>query len=160
MSRLFSLLLDVLSDNLCCHLVSNRPYIVPIPPQLPSPKLLLDLWKLPKYFPRRDTFYYPNHFCWCISWWRSHKHMNVIPVGGHRIDHPAVSLADPLYQFTQSLRYSSPIQQVLAVFHDPHNVITDIPTCMRPALCAAHSATLPYLPPHLKGSPPQEAGFK
>jgi hypothetical protein len=39
-------------------------------------------------------------------------------------------------------------------------VISDIPASMRSTLCRTHTTTLPHLPPHLKGSPPQEAGFK
>ena len=160
MSRLFSLLLDVFSNHFGCHLMPYCANIVPIAPKLPSPKLLLDLRKLPKYFPRRYTFHYLHHFCGCVSRWRSHEHMNVIPIGCHRINHPSVSFPNPLYQFTQSLRNSRPIQQVFPILYNPHYVISDIPTSMRPAQCTAHPTTLPHLPPRLKGSPPQEAGFK
>jgi len=160
MSRLFSLLLNVFSDDLRRYFMPYRPDIVPISPKLPSPKLFPDMRKLSKYFPRRYTFYYLHHFCWCVSWRRSHKNMNVIPVGRHRIDHPSVSFPDSLDQFTHSLRHSRTVQQVFPILHYPHQVISDIPTGMCPALCAAHTPTLPYLPPHLKGSPPQEAGFK
>jgi len=160
MSRLFSLLLDVFSDDLRRHFVPYRPNIIPIAPKLPSPKLFLDLRKLPKYFPRRYTFDYLHHFGWRVSWRRSHKHMNVIPVGRHRVDHPSVSFPYALHQLTQTLGHSSPIQQVFPILHYPHQVVSDIPSSMCTALCTAHSATLPYLPPRLKGSPPQEAGFK
>jgi hypothetical protein len=160
MSRLFPLLLDVFSNHFGCHLMPNCPDIVPIAPKLPSPKLLLDLRKLPKYLPCRYTSYYLHYFCGCVSRWRSHEHMNVISVGCHRINHPSVSLADSRYQLTQSLRNSRPVQQVFAILYNPHHVIPDIPTSMRSTQCIAHPTTLPYLPPHLKGSPPQEAGFK
>ena len=160
MLRLFPLFLNVFSDDLRGHLVPHRPNIVAISPKLSSPKLLFDLRKLPKYFPRRNAFHNLHYFSRCVSWRCSHKHMNVIPVCRHRINHPSISLTNPLYQLTKSLPNTCPIQQVFPILHDPHQVISDIPTSMRPAQCSAHPTTLPHLPPYLKGSPPQEAGFK
>jgi hypothetical protein len=38
-------------------------------------------------------------------------------------------------------------------------VIANVPPSMRPTYRICHPPTLPHLPPHLKGAPPQEAGL-
>jgi len=50
-------------------------------------------------------------------------------------------------------------RECFPIFHYPHHVVTDVPPCMRPTDRLAHQPTLPHLPPHLKGAPPQEAGL-
>src|SRR3990170_3269413 len=159
MLSLCSLFLDVFSDDLRCHFVTHRSNIVPVSPEFPTPKLLLYLRELPEYLTRRNALHYLHHFSRCVSWRSSHKHMNVIPICRQCINDPFVSLANLFYQLTKTLRYTGPIQQIFPIFYYPHDVVTDIPPSMRPTDGLAHQPTLPHLPPRLKGSPPQEAGF-
>jgi len=159
MLSLCSLLLDVFSDDLSGHFVTHRSNIVPVSPEFPTPKLLLHLRKLPEYLARRNALHYLRHFSRCVSWRRSHKHMNMIPICRQRINYPPVPLANPFYQLTKTLRYTRPIQQTFPIFHYPHDVVTDVPPRMRPTDRLAHRPTLPHLPPRLKGAPPQEAGL-
>src|SRR3972149_94316 len=159
MLSLCSLFLDVFSDDLRCHFVTHRSNIVPVSPEFPTPKLLLYLRELPEYLTRRNALHYLHHVSRCVSWRCAHKHMNVIPICRQCINDPFVSLANLFYQLTKTLRYTGPIQQIFPIFYYPHHVVTDVPPSMRPTDGLAHQPTLPHLPPRLKGSTPQEAGF-
>ena len=72
------MILDIPLDQICSHLVSNRPRKISILPKFSSPQLLLHFWKLIKNLTRRYTLQHPNHVSYRIPRWKTLKDMNMI----------------------------------------------------------------------------------
>jgi hypothetical protein len=116
------MILDIPLDQICSHLVSNRPRKISILPKFSSPQLLLHFWKLIKNLTRRYTLQHPNHVSYRIPRRKTQKYMNMIRSYSHLLDFkPMVrpNLRENLSNSSPNIFSLNPF----AVFWRPYHVV-------------------------------------
>jgi len=72
------MILNIIPNHLCCHLVANCSGKISIFPELSTPKLFLYLRMFMKYYAGTDTLQHPYHLGDTISGWKGRKDMNMV----------------------------------------------------------------------------------
>src|SRR3970040_3150212 len=131
---------------LCCYLIPNTPYKIPITPKLSSPKLLSHLRKFPKYHLGTLTLQYPNYLSRRILGWCTKKYMHVILYYCHPLYIKLIYLCNFSKYFLYLLRYIFS-QNHLPVLRYPYKMILKIIYSMMCSFYWAHTQILYSLLP-------------
>jgi hypothetical protein len=75
---MFLVIINMLSGNIVCYLISNCANKISIFLKLTSPQLFLQFGMPLKYMPRGFTFLYFHYFRIRKQWWKTQKYMNMI----------------------------------------------------------------------------------
>ena len=122
------LILNIFTNQIRRYFVPHTPCKKSIIPKLPSPQLLLHLWKLLKYHPRRYTLQYLNNLRGRIPRWDRQKYMHMIFHHFLLINLKFIPLRYPLKYLLQ------PLCQLLIQYHfsilwHPNQMVLQIVNC-------------------------------
>ena len=120
-----SLVFNIFPNYVCGYFVANTANKITIVPQLPCPKLLPQIGKLPKYFTGRDAFHYLNHPRQRISGRYFNEYVNMVFHNFHRI-YPELMLFGNLIKYGLCVIRQLLIKYVLPVLRYSHQVILQI----------------------------------
>ena len=124
--RLIQMLIPYISlDYFFIRCISNRPYILAITPELPSPQLFFSqLGKLFEYSFCRYRFYQLQHLTGAILWPSTAEYVDVVPIKTEFINYNVVPFIDTLHRLSDTF-LNFRLQQHFTIFNSRHKMISD-----------------------------------
>jgi hypothetical protein len=117
-----SLILNVSTNYVRSYFVSHTTDKIAIVPQFSRPKLFSQLWKLPEYFTRRNTFHYLHYPSRRVSGRRLDKYVNMVFHYFHRVYYELILFGNLVEYSFCIIRYFL-TEYISSVFRYPDQMI-------------------------------------
>ncbi len=108
------------------HTVPDGPRKIPVFPQFPRPKFLLQPWELAEQTPRTLTLNDSDNFSYRSARWKGQKQMHMLYRYFHLDYVKSIILADLSDKLSRSFPKIRPLKNLLTVFRTPYQMITRV----------------------------------
>ena len=127
---LSTMMLNIPTNCLRCHVVTDRAGKIAIVPEFSAPKTPLDAWKFLKNRPRTEVFEKDHHWRNGITRWKGTEQMHMIRTHFHLLKSHILLLRNIGKQFPNPL-LNLPLQDIAPVLRRPDQIVQGIVNGMR-----------------------------
>ena len=127
---LSTMMLNIPTNCLRCHVVTDRAGKIAIVPEFSAPKTPLDAWKFLKNRPRTEVFEKDHHWRNGITRWKGTEQMHMIRTHFHLLKSHILLLRNIGKQFPNPL-LNLPLQDIAPVLRRPDQMVQGIVNGMR-----------------------------